>query len=327
MMWFWIGYFVFVACLLALDLGVLNKGNKEPTLQSATAWTAGWVSLGLGFAVFVYAMYDNHWMGAGLAADGTVKLTGGDAAITYISAYLLEEALSVDNIFVISLLFSQYRVEPKYQHRVLFWGIIGAVVFRVLMLTGGAWLVKSFDWVFYFFGAYLAYAGLKLFKDEEAGDAPESPMDKSLVVRVLRKVVNITDKPHDGKFRIDVGDGTRALTSLAICLIAVELTDLVFALDSIPAVLAISNETFIMVTSNIFAIMGLRSLYFVLAGAMSKFHYLKYALAVLLILIGAKLIMHHHYKLPHVWSLTAIVVILAAGVVTSIISTRRQQPH
>lgn len=326
MIWFWIGYFVFVACLLALDLGVFNKGNKEPTLKGATAWTAGWVSLGLGFSGFVFLMYDNHWLGAGLDhATGAIKLSGADAAITYVSAYLLEEALSVDNVFVISLLFTSYRVEPKYQHRVLFWGIIGAIVFRVAMLTGGAWLVKSFDWLFYFFGAYLVYAGLKLFKNEEEGDNPESPMDKSFTVRILRKFVNVTDQPHEGRFRIDLGNGKMALTSLAICLIAVELTDLIFALDSIPAVLAISNESFIMVTSNIFAIMGLRSLYFVLAGAMSKFHYLKYALALLLILIGFKLIGHHYYKMPHIWSLTAIVVILAGGITASLLAGKKQE--
>ena len=251
--------------------------------------------------------------GAGSAADGS------DAAITYVSAYLLEQALSIDNIFVMSLLFNSFRVPVKYQHRVLFWGILGAIVFRIAMLGGGAYLAHRFTWIFYVFGAYLAWQGVKLLRE---GDEEEGAHDKSLAVRALRRFVRIVDGDHGGKFTVKI-DGRRALTTVAVCLVVIELTDIVFALDSIPAVLSVSQDTFIMVTSNIFAIMGLRSLYFVLAGAMSKFKYLKIALAVLLILIGAKMVAHDVYAMSHVLSLVLIAGIIGAGVLASVIANRR----
>ena len=317
MIWFWLGFFAFVAVLLALDLGVLHKANKEPTIKSAMAWTVGWMSLGLSFTGLVYLMYDNAWLGATLVEPS--KNPGLDASIMFVSAYLLEYALSVDNIFVISLLFHQFRVPGKYQHRVLFWGIMGAIVFRLIMLAGGAYVANKFDWVFYLFGAYLAFQGIKLLRhDEEA----EHDNDKSLAVRALRRFVRIVDGDHGGKFVVMV-DGKKALTTIAVCLVSIELTDIVFALDSIPAVLSVSKDVFIMVTSNIFAIMGLRSLYFVLAGAMDKFKYLKMALAILLILIGAKMVAHNHFHVPHAISLGLIAGIIATGVIASIVSSRR----
>jgi tellurite resistance protein TerC len=250
---------------------------------------------------------------------------GSDAAITYVSAYLLEQALSIDNIFVMSLLFRSFRVPVKYQHRVLFWGILGAIVFRIAMLGGGAFLAKQFTWVFYVFGAYLAWQGVKLLRDDD-DDGGEH--DKSLAVRALRRFVRIVDGDHGGKFTVQI-DGRRALTTVAVCLVVIELTDIVFALDSIPAVLGVSQDTFIIVTSNIFAIMGLRSLYFVLAGAMSKFKYLKLALAVLLILIGAKLIGHDIERvrdIPHAAYLAVIAGIIGTGVLASVIANRRADP-
>jgi len=330
MFWFWVGFFALVAMLLTLDLGVLNRKAHAPSLKSATYWTIGWVTLGLSFAGVVYLIYENGWLGASLlkqvkGANG--KLTevavsgglGGEAAVTYVSAYLLEQALSVDNIFVISLLFHQFRVPPQFQHRVLFWGILGAIVFRLIMLGGGAYLAHKFSWIFYVFGAYLAFQGIKLLRDDED---EEPDLKNNRVVRLLRRIVPVVEGMHDGKFSVRK-DGRFALTMLAVCLVSIELTDIVFALDSIPAVLSVSQETFIMVTSNIFAIMGLRSLYFVLAGAMAKFHYLKLALAVLLILIGAKMIAHDHYHVSHIVSLAAIAGIIGTGVLASIISSRR----
>jgi len=279
-----------------------------------------WICLGLSFAGIVYLIYEHAWFGAQMsgAADGD----GSDAAITYVAAYLLEQALSVDNIFVISLLFTSFRVPMKYQHRVLFWGILGAIVFRIAMLGGGAYLAKRFTWVFYLFGAYLAWQGIKLLRE---GDDDDAEHDKSLAVRALRRFVRIVDGDHDGKFTVHL-DGRRALTTVAVCLVVIELTDIVFALDSIPAVLSVSQDTFIIVTSNIFAILGLRSLYFVLAGAMAKFKYLKLALAVLLILIGAKMIAHDVYQMSHAVSLALIAGIIGAGVLVSVISNRRAQP-
>lgn len=318
MFWFWVGFFTLVAALLALDLGVLHRNAKEPSLKSAAYWTVGWMILGLSFSGLVYLIYENGWLGAHITGKGAGG-TGTEAAITYVSAYLLEQALSVDNIFVISLLFHSFRMPVKYQHRILFWGILGAIVFRLIMLGGGAYLAQRFSWIFYVFGAYLAYQGIKLLRHD---DDEEVDHDKSLAVRTLRKFVRIVDGDHGGKFLVEV-DGRRALTTAAVCLISIELTDIVFALDSIPAVLSVSQETFIMVTSNIFAIMGLRSLYFVLAGAMAQFQYLKMALAILLIMIGAKMVAHDHYHVSHVVSLLAIAGIIGAGVIASIIATRR----
>lgn len=322
MIWFWIGFFALVAALLALDLGVLHRRNEEQSFGSALKWTVVWVAVGLAFSGVVYLIYDNHWMGAKLCDEHGNVLPGGDAVMTYVSAYLLEEALSVDNIFVMSLLFRSFRVPPKYQHRVLFWGILGAIVFRVSLLGGGAYLAKRFTWIFYIFGGYLAYAGAKLFfGDDDDGD--DNVLEKSLAVRILRRFVRIVDGDHDGKFTV-IERGRRALTTLAVCLIVIELSDVVFALDSIPAVLAVSQETFIMITSNIFAILGLRSIYFVLAGAMAKFEYLKIALAVLLILIGAKMILHDVVHIDDLISLIAIAGIIAAGVIASVIASRRR---
>jgi tellurite resistance protein TerC len=323
MIWFWLGFFALVALLLVLDLGVLHRKASEQTLRSAALWTLGWVALGLSFAGVVYLIYENNWMGAHLKGCPPGHADGADAAITYVSAYLLEQALSVDNIFVMVLVFEQFRVPVKYQHRVLFWGILGAIVFRVAMLGGGAFLAARFTWIFYVFGAYLAFQGIKLLR--EGDNAEEGGRAESSVLKFLRKYFRIVDgDEHAGKFFVDV-NGRRALTTIFVCLIVVELTDIVFAMDSIPAVLSVSQETFIMVTSNIFAILGLRSLYFVLRSAMTKFRYLKLALAVLLILIGAKMIAHRWYDPGHLISLLAIAAIIAICVLASLVATSRER--
>jgi tellurite resistance protein TerC len=323
MIWFWLGFFALVALLLVLDLGVLHRKAKEPTLRSAVAWTAGWVALGLSFAGVVYLIYENNWMGAHIKGLPPGRASGDDAAITYVSAYLLEQALSVDNIFVIALVFNkQFKVPMQYQHRVLFWGILGAIVFRLIMLGGGAYLAHRFEWIFYIFGAYLAWQGLKLMREGVEDEEDEEEAEPGWVVRALRKYFRVVNEPS-GKFFVNE-HGRRAITTVFVCLIVVELTDIVFAMDSIPAVLSVSQETFIMVTSNIFAIMGLRSLYFVLAGAMAKFRYLKLALAVLLIGIGAKMVAHKWYDPGHLISLLAIAGIIAVGVIASIVATRRE---
>jgi tellurite resistance protein TerC len=328
---FWIGFFAFVAILLFLDLFVFHRKSHTMSFKEAVGWTLGWVALGLSFAGLVYLMYENHWLGAEFHNDKGQVVGGFDAMSAYLAGYLLEQALSVDNIFVISLVFAQFRVPQQYQHRILFWGIIGAIVFRCLMLLGGVWLANTFSWIFYVFGGYLAWQGVKLFRHEE--DNGDEGADNSSVVRILRRMVRIVEGHHDGKLMVRDERGKRALTTLAVCLIVVELTDVVFALDSIPAVLSVTSESFIVITSNIFAIMGLRSLYFVLAGAMAKFHYLKLSLAVLLIIIGAKMIGHGHIHLPHWVSLTLIAGILGVGVVASLLSSRKapdlgpQGPH
>ena len=326
MIYFWVGFFVFVAILLALDLGVLHRKAETPTLKSAAKWTVFWMMLGFAFTGFVYYMFDaghaQHWQSIGeKVVLSPPDEAGKNASIDYVSGYLLEYALSVDNIFVIALLFRQWRVPTQYQHRVLFWGIMGAIVFRLAMLAGGAKLAETFDWIFYVFGLYLAWQGLKLLRGGEEDE--EHDPNKSLLVRTLRKFVKVVDG-EGGKFTVRI-DGRRALTTLALCLISIELTDIVFALDSIPAILGVvdARNVFIMVTSNIFAIMGLRSLYFVLAGAMAEFKYLKIALAILLIIIGAKLFAHNHVHVPNAISLAVIASIIGAGVIASIVSSKR----
>jgi tellurite resistance protein TerC len=325
MIWFWLAFFGLVALLLFLDLGVIHRKATEQSIKSAAMWTAGWVALGLSFSGVVYLMYEHRW----LDIKGP---PGGDAAITYVSAYLLEQALSVDNIFVMSLLFKTWRIPMKYQHRVLFWGIMGAVVFRIAMLGGGIWLATRFDWIFYVFGGYLAYQGFKLLRESMGDDDEEEDEEEarktamnSWGVRFLRRFVRVVDGDHGGKFRVLV-DGRWALTTVALCLIAIELTDVVFALDSIPAVLSVSQESFIIITSNIFAIMGLRSLYFVLAGAMEKFKYLEVALGVLLIGIGVKMVGHNWFHISHAVSLIAIAGIIGTGVIASMLARKHEEP-
>jgi tellurite resistance protein TerC len=322
MIWFWFGFFALVSLLLFLDLFVFHKEGHEMSMKEAVGWTIGWTCLGLSFSALVYLMHEHHWLGASFEDEKGRPLGGAAATMAYLAGYLLELALSVDNIFVISLIFGQFRVARQYQHRILFWGIIGAVVFRCAMLAGGVWLANTFSWIFFVFGGYLAWQGLKLLRGGH-DDGDESAAENGTAVRVLRRMVRIVDGDHGGRLMVRDDRGRRALTTLAVCLVVVELTDVVFALDSIPAVLSVTSESFIVITSNIFAILGLRSMYFVLAGAMAKFHYLKVSLAVLLIVIGAKMCLHGQFHLPHWASLTMIAGILSVGVLASVVSSRR----
>src|SRR5258708_28448111 len=230
MIWFWVGFFVLVGVLLVLDLGVLHRDAKEPSIASAAAWTAAWVALGLSFSVVVYLMYENNWLGIHLRGCPPGVPEGIAAAETYVSSYLIEQSLSVDNIFVIAIVFNEFHVPVKYQHRVLFWGILGAVVFRVIMLGGRAYVAARFDWVFYVFGAYLAYKGYELARGGE-----EDTRDTNRIVRWLRKYIPVIEGDHGGKFIVTHG-GRRALTTVAVCLVVVGLTDIRFGLASIPAV-------------------------------------------------------------------------------------------
>lgn len=308
MFWFWIGFFALISLLLFLDLVVVHRKNETQSMKSAALWTVGWVALGLAFTAVVYVIHE------------TRRGDGAEAATTYVSAYLLEQALSVDNLFVIAFTFSQFKVSAEFQHRVLFWGILGAVVFRIAMLGGGVWLAHRFEWIFYVFGAWLAYKGGELLLKFVGRIAKEDDKQPWLV-RTLRRIVSVEDD-HRGRFVLREKHRF-VVTTLALCLITVELQDIGFALDSIPAVLSISNDSFIIITSNIFAILGLRSLYFVLAGMMTKFKYLELALGVLLIGIGAKLALHDYFHVTQLQSLIAIGVILTAGVVASVITSQR----
>jgi tellurite resistance protein TerC len=328
MLLFWLGFFALVAMLLVLDLGVLHRGDaKAPTLASSIVWTIAWVIVGLAFAVFVYFMYEFHWLGADLERCVGMppghRGDGPEAVETYVSAYLLEYALSIDNIFAIALVFASFRVPLAHQHRVLFWGIVGAIGFRGVMLGTSAELAEMFSWIYYLFGGYLAWQGAKLLLGGD--DEPGHP-ERSFAVRVLRRFVRIVDGDHGGAFSVRI-DGRFALTTVAVCLVVVELTDAVFAVDSVPAVVATAPEPFVMVTSNVFAILGLRSLYFVLAGAIAQFRYLKLALGALLVLIGVKMILGEAgvYSASHAETLVAIAGVLAAGVIGSVIASRRTE--
>jgi tellurite resistance protein TerC len=319
MTWLWLGFLALVLLMLALDLGVFHRKAHEISLREALGWTVFWVVLGLSFSGVVYLMYEHHWGGAG-EFQGKAHLHGVDAVVLYITGYLLEESLSVDNLFVISLLMAALRVPGKYQHRLLFWGILGALVFRGTMITGGVWLVNRFTWTFYIFGGFLVISGVRMLF---AADDEEPDPEASWFFRGIRKVIPIAKQDHGSRL-ITTENGRIVLTYLAVALLAIELTDIVFAVDSVPAILAVTTEPFIVITSNVFAILGLRSLYFVLAGMMSKFRYLKTALSILLVVIGAKMLAHDVYNVPNLISLAVVVGVVGIGVATSFFVDRRE---
>lgn len=314
MVWLWLGFTALVVILLVLDLGVFHRHAHEVTLREASLWTVVWITLGLSFTGLVYLIYDGHWFGAQLAGGST---SAGQAALLYLTGYVLEKSLSVDNIFVISMIFRTFRVESRYRHRVLFWGIVGAIVLRAAMILGGAWLVHRFAWVFYIFGLYLAYTGVKLFMDKGAEADPES----SAFIRYARRFLPVAHQDH-GSHLVARENGRTVLTRLGLVLIAVEGTDVIFALDSIPAILAITTDSFIVFTSNIFAILGLRSLYFILEGMMGRFRYLQVALAFVLVFIGAKMLLHDVFILPNLISLGVILGAVTTGVLASLLTDR-----
>lgn len=317
---FWVGFLVLVVILLALDLGVFHRDAHAVSLKEATGWTFVWITLGLSFTGFVWAMFEYGWGGAQVV-DGRgqpMELTSGGgtiAATRYVTAYLLEKSLSVDNIFVIALVFGQFKVAAVHRHRVLFWGVLGAIVMRGAMLLSGVWLLQKFEWLFYVFGAYLIYTGLKLFVPEKGEVEGEDPGPESGFIGRLRRWFNVApdEVDHGGHFFVRV-DGKRMMSKLGLCLIVIEWMDLVFALDSIPAVLAVAPDSFIVFTSNIFAILGLRSLYFVLENAIHKFGEIRYALAIILTFIGVKLVIHSWVHVPNWISLSLIVVSLTVAV-------------
>ena len=321
------GFFAIVLVMLALDLGVFNKTDHAPSARESLLWTAAWITIGTSFSGVVYFLFENGYMPL-LDESGDVlenpESPGFRAATRYITAYLLEKSLSVDNIFVIALIFQRFQVEAKYRHRVLFWGVLGAVVMRAAMLLGGLWLLHQFQWLFYVFGAYLAYTGFKLLLPEkEASEKDEAESENS---GRIRRWLRVAPKgvPHGGHFLTRV-EGKLMLTTLGLALVTIEWTDLVFALDSIPAVLAVAPEPFIVYTSNIFAILGLRSLYFVLDNAVAQFHELRYALAAILVFVGGKMIAHQWFHVPNWISLLLIISALTLAVMVSLARARARR--
>jgi tellurite resistance protein TerC len=296
----WVGFLAFVVAMLAIDLGVFHRKAHEVSLKEAAVWSAVWVSLALVFNFGVYI-----WFGA-------------ERALEFTTGYLIEKALSVDNIFVFVVVFSAFAIPAVYQHRVLFWGVLGALVMRaVFILLGGAFL-QRFHWAIYVFGGILVVTGVKLLLQRNEEIHPE----KNIIVRAFARVVPVSRDFGGGKFTL-VHDGRRYATPLLLALVAVEVTDLIFAVDSIPAIFAITTDPFIVFTSNIFAILGLRSLYFLLAGVIDKFVYLKIGLSIVLIFVGAKMLLVEFYKLPIAVSLGVIAGILAVSIGASLLKSRK----
>jgi tellurite resistance protein TerC len=326
-MWVWGGFLLFILLVLALDLGVLNRKAHVVSVKEALAFTCGVLALATLFDVFVYFAYQNHWLGLGQhvdRVDGVVN-DGRLAAVKFFTGYLIEVSLSADNVFVIAMIFEHMRVPAKLQHRVLFWGILGALVMRGTMIGLGAQLVSRYHWVLYVFGVFLVYTALKMLwsKSDEMADP-----DEALVMRVVRRVFPVCDDYRESRFLVRDA-GRWMLTPLAVSLVLVETTDLIFAVDSIPAIFAITTDPFIVFTSNVFAILGLRSLYFALSSAIAKFRYLKVSLAAILGLVGLKMLAAEWLKDVvgpsfNFYLLGIVAVILGIGVLASIIVTRRE---
>jgi tellurite resistance protein TerC len=315
------GFVALVLLLLALDLGVFHRTAHVVGVREALGWSAFWASLGLAFTAFVFWAYETHLLGLGLSA-GAVVDDGSSAAIKYVTGWLVEKSLAVDNIFVIAMIFGSFAVPAKYQHRVLFWGITGALVMRGGMIAAGSALLREFAWIIWVFGGFLVLTGAKmLFVGEKASDPGANP-----VVRLVRRILPIAEGDHGERFFVRTGK--LAATPLFLALVMVEVTDLVFAVDSIPAVFAITTDPFLVFTSNVFAILGLRSLYFALAGMLDTFHHLKTALSFVLILVGIKMVAHEPIKAVlggsfHFVVLGLVVAILAAGVAASLLTRKR----
>ncbi|MBI4956714.1 MAG: TerC family protein [Myxococcales bacterium] len=300
----WGGFIAFVLAMLALDLGVFHRKAHDVSVKEAAAWSAVWVLLAVVFNLGVYVWF------------------GPDRALEFTTGYLVEKALAVDNIFVFVVIFATFAIPTRYQHRVLFWGVLGALLMRAVFIFAGGAFLQRFHWAMYVFGALLAVLGVKLLVQREKPPEPE----KNALVRLLRRVLPVTSSVEGDRFVVR-RDGRRWATPLLLALVAVEVTDVLFAVDSIPAIFAITTDPFIVFTSNIFAILGLRSLYFLLAGAVGKFAYLKVGLAAVLIFVGAKMLLMDVYKLPVVASLGVIVAILAISIVVSLVKTRRPAPE
>jgi tellurite resistance protein TerC len=302
---FWILFLAFVVSMIVFDLGILHRKAQTPTMRSALAWCGLWVALAAGFAVLIY--FHGHLM-TGDTVHGNRQLS-----LEFVTGYLVEEALSVDNLFVFLLIFRYFRVPSELQRKVLFWGILGAIIMRAIFIGAGVTLLNRFHWVMYLFGAFLVYAGIKLlFQDDEQ----ENPGD-SFITRFALRHLRLTDDFGNGSFVV-VRNGLRYFSKLALVLIVIETTDVIFAVDSIPAVLAVTRQPYIVFTSNIFAILGLRAMYFALSGLMEIFHLLNYGLAIILTFIGVKMLAANYFEIPTAYALGFIVLVLAASVVLSV---------
>ena len=306
--WMWAAFVGFVLVMLALDLFVFGgRQAHKVSVKEAAAWSMAWVSLALAFNAGLW------WH-----LNGTVGEEIADRkALEFLTGYLIEKSLSVDNVFVFLLIFSSFHVAAEYQRRVLLYGVLGAIVMRAVMILAGAWLVREFHWVLYIFGAFLVITGLRMLVMAEK----EPDLEKNPLLRFARRHLRITEDYHGERFTV-VKDGVRWFTPLFLVLLLVEASDLVFAVDSIPAIFAITTDPFIVFTSNIFAILGLRALYFLLADVAGRFHLLKYGLAMVLTFIGTKMLIAPWYHVPVAASLAIVAVLIGASVIASLVATR-----
>ena len=298
----WGAFVLFIVGMLALDLGVFQRKSHSISVKEAMLWSAFWIALALLFNVGVYVLYGKEY--------GTSFLTG----------YIIEKSLSVDNLFVFLLIFTYFKVAKEHQHKVLYWGVIGAIVMRAIFIFAGIALIEKFHFIIYLFGAFLLFTGIKMSFSGEQKMQPE----KNILFRISRKILPVTSDYRGGSFFVRENERLMA-TPMFLVLIVVESSDLVFAVDSIPAIIAITREPFIVFTSNIFAILGLRSLYFALAGFVDKFYYLRHALSVILIYIGVKMLISDHYKIPTFMSQSIIILVLLVAVLLSFIKDSKIQ--
>jgi len=304
----WGLFITLIIIFLALDLGVFHKDDHEIKAKEAGIWTAIWFTVAMGFSGVIYWLFSD-----GLIANPT-DLTPQNAVLKYITGYLIELSLSIDNVFVIAVIFSAFNIPAIYQHRVLFWGILGAIVFRALMIVFGVALITKFDWIIYVFGVFLLYTAFKMLRSDDSKFDPKT----SFVFRQVKKIYPITTQINGHDFFIK-RMGVTAATPLFVALIIIELTDVLFALDSIPAILAITADPFIVFSSNIFAILGLRSMYFLISNMLQKFRFINYSLVVILAFVGLKMLFSHHIELPEWLSLVVMSASLAGGILASLL--------
>ena len=307
----WIGFVLLVLLLLAFDLGVAHRQGRVVRFGEALAWTAFYVVLALSFDLAVFFLYEHHLLGLGVELGHDLR--GREAALQFLVGWLLEKSLSLDNIFVIALILAWFRVPPPQQHRVLFWGVLGALVLRGVMIAAGAVLLQRFDWMTYVFGGLLLVSALRmLLARPDAIDPGRNPL-----VRLARRVLPVTADFHGARFLVRI-DGRRAITPLLLALLVVETADVAFAVDSIPAIFAVTSDPFLVFTSNVFAILGLRSLYFALAGLMDRFRHLKTSLVLVLAYVGVKMLVARHHPIPNLVSLCVVTGLLGLGVAASV---------
>lgn len=312
----WGIFIAFILVCLALDLGVFNKNDHVIKSKEAGIWTAVWFTIAMAFSGVIY------WLFNAELVENSTGITPNTAVLKYITGYLIELSLSIDNVFVIAVIFSSFKIPPKYQHRVLFWGILGAIIFRALMIIFGVALINKFEWIIYVFGGFLLFTAYRMLKSD---DSDYDPQD-STVYKAIKKMFPVTTKMEGHDFFIKE-NGKKAATPLFLALIVIELTDILFALDSIPAILAITADPFLVFTSNILAILGLRSMYFLISRMLQKFQYIHYSLVVILAFVGLKMIFSHMIEVPEWLSLAVIVVSLVGGILASIYIKGGQEPE